>query len=72
MYDHLSGGLPFNSCSSIKNQQIAVLTGAWARGKDPLFNFEAEGVISGDPHAWLERFYVTTSAFMEQHRRCAR
>ncbi len=66
-YDHLSGGVSFNSCSSIKSQQIAALARAWARGEDPVFDFEAEGVISGDPHAWLERFYITTNEFMEQH-----
>ena len=66
-YDHLSGGVSFDSCESIKRQQIATLARAWARGETPEFDFDADGVTSGDPHRWLERYYITHNDFMEHH-----
>ncbi|MGD0905097.1 MAG: hypothetical protein ABR924_19530, partial [Terracidiphilus sp.] len=58
-YEHLSGGITFNSFNEISNSQIGELARAWSEQRDPIFNFDSSGVLSDDPNKWNERFYIT-------------
>ena len=37
-YEHLSGGITFNSFNEISNSQIGELARAWSEQRDPVFN----------------------------------
>jgi hypothetical protein len=58
-YEHLSGGITFNSFNEISNSQIGELARAWSEQREPVFNFDPCGVLSDDPNKWNERFYIT-------------
>lgn len=58
-YEHLSGGITFNSFSDISNSQIGELARAWSEQREPIFNFDPCGVLSDDPNKWNDRFYIT-------------
>ena len=49
-YEHLSGGITFNSFSDISNSQIGELARAWSEQREPIFNFDTCGVLSDDPN----------------------
>jgi len=58
-YEHLSGGITFNSFSDISNSQIVELARAWSEQREPIFNFDPCRVLSDDPNKWNDRFYIT-------------
>jgi hypothetical protein len=58
-YQHLSGGITFNSFDEISNSQIGELALAWSEQREPIFDFDACGVLSDDPNKWNERFFIT-------------
>ena len=39
-YEHLSGGITFNSFNEISNSQIGELARAWSEQREPVFNFD--------------------------------
>jgi hypothetical protein len=59
MYEHLSGGITFNSFDGIRSQQIGELARAWSEGRDPHFEFDPGEVLTEDPNQWSKRYYIT-------------
>ncbi len=58
-YEHLSGGITFNSFNEISNSQIGELARAWSEQREPIFDFDPSRVLSNDPNKWNERFFIT-------------
>ena len=58
-YENLSSGITFTSFESICSRQIGELARAWTEGREPVFEFDAEDVLSADPNEWSERYYIT-------------
>jgi hypothetical protein len=58
-YEHLSGGITFDSFDEIMNRQIGELARAWSEQREPIFDFDPRGVLSDDPNKWNERFFIT-------------
>jgi len=59
MYEHLSGGVTFDSFEAIQSRQIGELAHAWSEGQEPEFDFNARKVLSEDPNKWGKRYYIT-------------
>jgi hypothetical protein len=59
-YEALSGGITFAAFDQIKSDQIGELALAWAEHRDPAFDFNSRSILSRDPNAWNERFYIVS------------
>jgi hypothetical protein len=59
MYEHLSGGVTFNSFEAIQTRQIGELARAWSENREPHFAFAPREVLSEDPNTWGKRYYIT-------------
>ena len=59
MYEHLSGGVTFNSFEAIQSRQIGELAHAWSESREPEFDFNPRDVLSEDPNKWGKRYYIT-------------
>ncbi len=58
-YENLSNGITFKSFESICSDQIGELALAWSEGRQPVFDFDAQDVLSRDPNEWSKRYYFT-------------
>ena len=58
-YEALSSGITFKPFELIRSGQIGELAWAWSEGREPIFEFDARGVLDRDPNQWSERYYFT-------------
>ena len=61
MYEDLGSGNSFVPFDNIKSKQIGELARAWAERRKPLFIYKASDVLTREPNAWNERFYITVN-----------
>jgi hypothetical protein len=59
MYEQFSGGITFRNFPEIEMDQVWEMAHAWAENREPVFDFSARAVLSGDPDEWNERFFIT-------------
>jgi len=57
-YEHLSGGITFNSFSDISNSQIGELARACLSNVSQS-SIRSMRILSDDPNKWNDRFYIT-------------
>jgi hypothetical protein len=64
-YERLSGGVTFKNFEHIRLDQAFQLIQAWAKGKEPVYDFDAERITYGRIHEWKDRIFVSVGSMKQ-------
>jgi hypothetical protein len=61
-YERLSGGVTFKNFEHIRLEQSFQLIRAWARGEQPVYDFDPQQITYGRIHEWKDRIFVSVGS----------